>query len=179
MQEVWKPIRLLNFIYEVSNTGKVRNSKSKKELYQEINELGYKSVKIQIKNSRKSYKVHRLVALEFIDNPNGFPQINHMDENPSNNNVNNLEWCTNKYNSNYGNRNKKLSDSLKGKPREDKAKQIVQYDLNMNFLNKYKSIDEAVKCTKISRNTIRRSCKKEVGKERKFIFRYREDVVKC
>ena len=54
-------------------------------------------------HNRKTYSVHRLVAITFIPNPNDLPIINHKDEDKTNNNVNNLEWCTSKYNSNYGN----------------------------------------------------------------------------
>ena len=51
---------------------------------------------------QKSYRTHRLVAQAFIDNPNNLPEINHKDEDKTNNNVDNLEWCDSKYNHNYG-----------------------------------------------------------------------------
>ena len=66
---------------------------------------GYKYVNLSKNNKTKTYRVHRLVAKAFIDNPEKLPQINHIDENKSNNQVNNLEWCTAKYNVNYGDRN--------------------------------------------------------------------------
>ena len=53
---------------------------------------------------RKTYKVHRLVALAFVDNPNGYPEINHIDEDKRNNTYSNLEWCTTRYNLTYGHR---------------------------------------------------------------------------
>lgn len=62
----------------------------------------------------KHYKVHRLVAMAFIPNPNNLPIINHKDENPSNNNVNNLEWCTVAYNNAYGTARKRASKKMRG-----------------------------------------------------------------
>ena len=65
---------------------------------------GYIVVGLSKNGKQKNYKVHRLVAIAFISNPNNYVEINHIDENKHNNNVDNLEWCTRKYNCNYGER---------------------------------------------------------------------------
>jgi hypothetical protein len=66
---------------------------------------GYLEVVLYAKNGkRKKEKVHRLVALAFLDNPENKPQVNHKDENPANNYLDNLEWVTAKENINYGTR---------------------------------------------------------------------------
>ena len=62
----------------------------------------YKRVNLCINGVGHKKTIHRLVAEAFIPNPNNYPCINHKDENKENNNANNLEWCTYKYNSNYG-----------------------------------------------------------------------------
>lgn len=64
------------------------------------------------RKTRNEY-IHRLVAEAFIPNPNNYPQVNHKDENPNNNSVDNLEWCTGKYNVNYGTRNDRASVKIK------------------------------------------------------------------
>ena len=66
-------------------------------------------------NKTKQYQIHRLVAIAFLPNENNYPFVNHKDENPSNNRVDNLEWCTPKYNVNYGTARERLSKALKGK----------------------------------------------------------------
>lgn len=107
--EVWKTISISNGLYEVSNTGKVRaldyqHKGETKELKLTKDKLtGYMRVRIKTNEGRIVYAlVHRLVAEAFIENEEDLPCVNHMDENKTNNDVANLEWCTYKHNSNYG-----------------------------------------------------------------------------
>ena len=113
-KEYWKPIVGYENLYEVSNLGRIRSFdrwvKSKngsiricrgRILKPYTNKDGYLYVVLSKNNKHKTYKVHRLVAQAFLDNPNNLPQVNHKDENPLNNNVNNLEWCNSKYNCNF------------------------------------------------------------------------------
>ena len=67
-----------------------------------INRGGYKCIKLSKNQKYYPFKVHRLVALAFIPNPNNYEFVNHKDENKQNNIVSNLEWCTKKYNNEYG-----------------------------------------------------------------------------
>ena len=90
--EVWK--HLANYEnYEVSSFGQVRNKKTSRILKPACNG-GYMSVGLSNVGKTKSHSVHRLVALTFLDNPENKPQVNHKDKNRSNNNINNLEWCS-------------------------------------------------------------------------------------
>ena len=90
--------------YAVTSDGMVLSNKTNRFLVQGDNGHGYRTVCICINGKPKSFYVHRLVAELFLPNPNRLPEVNHKDENPSNNDVSNLEWCTSKYNKNYGNR---------------------------------------------------------------------------
>ena len=102
--------------YQVSNTGKVKSIKYGKEriLKQGTNKYGYHLVQLYRDGKYKNMKVHRLVAEAFISNPDNLPQINHKDENPLNNNVENLEFCDAKYNINYGTHNKRMAKTKTG-----------------------------------------------------------------
>lgn len=107
---LWKPIEGYVGLYEVSSDGRVR-SLNYGGIKGRVGELvpydagkGYLRVDLYLNSTPKKHKVHRLVAGAFIPNPNNYPQINHIDENKSNNSISNLEWCTAKYNMNYGTR---------------------------------------------------------------------------
>ena len=102
---MWKPIENYNSLYEVNEKGEVRSlyhwnghkyEKRKKPyiLKQTNTTTGYKKVELAKDGKKKSLKVHRLVANAFIPNPMNKPYINHIDGNPINNCVENLEWCT-------------------------------------------------------------------------------------
>ena len=97
--------------YFISNFGRVFSKKSNKVMKNRVvSKNGYQ----QITLDNSQLLVHRLVAQAFIPNPNNLPCVNHKDENPGNNDFRNLEWCTYKYNSNYGTVKQRLSKSLSG-----------------------------------------------------------------
>lgn len=111
--EQWKVIEGFE-TYSVSNTGKVKNNRTNYVVKSWVNR-GYEFVRLHSKllGGCKGVRVHRLVANAFIPNPDNLPMVNHKDEDKTNNHVDNLEWCSNKYNLNYGTRNQRISDKLK------------------------------------------------------------------
>ena len=148
INEIWKDCKGYEGKYQVSNLGRVWSIGSQKYLKGSKNNGGYQSVCITAKNGKvKREYIHRLVAKAFIPNPNNYPQVNHKDENPQNNRVDNLEWCDAKYNSNYGTRNKRVS----------KANSIPVYceELDKTFYG----AKEAGKELNIDDSSIRKCCK--------------------
>ena len=135
--------------YMVSNTGEIKSlnyNKTGKEKILIPHKLsnGYLGINLYDDNKRSCYLlIHRLVAQAFLPNPNGYRIINHKDENRSNNSVNNLEWCSYKYNLNYGNRNSKLSNSLTNNPFFSIP--VLQYSKTREFLKEFPSIAEAAR----------------------------------
>ena len=93
-KEIWKEIQGYENRYAVSNRGRVMNLMSGKVLKNRINGHGYENVLLCKNGKHKNYKVHRLVAQAFIPNKLNLPEVNHIDECKTNNNVNNLEWVT-------------------------------------------------------------------------------------
>ena len=120
IEEIWRPIEGYEGLYEVSNTGLIRsldrfvgnrNRIKGKILSIRIEKDGYCSVALSKDGKIKRYKIHRLVAQAFLQNPDNLPQVNHKDEDKLNNSVENLEWCTAKYNINYGTRQERAIDT--------------------------------------------------------------------
>lgn len=153
--EVWKPIEGFEGIYEISNCGNVRSldrcfsydsNYGRHNYYgtilkKSLKRNGYHQVNLYYKGHVKHIAVHRLVANAFIPNPNNLPYVNHKDENKTNNHVDNLEWCTAKYNTNYGTG---IERCVKGR-KDVLSKPIYQLDLNGNVIAEYTSATVAAK----------------------------------
>lgn len=111
MEEIWWDIPDYKGIYQISNFGRIKRLESydsrgflRKERIrrQTANKDGYMVVGLYKQGKEKKFLVHQLVAQAFIPNPNNYAEINHKDENKKNNIFSNLEWCSRKYNVNYG-----------------------------------------------------------------------------
>ena len=134
MEEIWKDIPDYEGCYQVSNLGRDLtlprvieydhlNGCLNQHTIQRINErilkprisksTGYVRVELCKNGSHKTCNIHRLVALVFLPNPNNYPEVNHKDEDKTNNALDNLEWCTPEYNKNYGTRNTRISEYRK------------------------------------------------------------------
>lgn len=145
LKEIWKPIKEYEKLYEVSNFGNVRSIKRQGTKGNILKfgkrKDGYLQVYLYKNGKGKNFLVHRVVMESFFKK-NNLLDINHKDENKTNNKLENLEYCTKKYNMNYGNRPYK------------NAKKVNQYDLNNNIIKMWKSIREASRNTNINQSHI-------------------------
>ena len=103
----------------------LRTAVSGKQMKQCLKNNGYKSVSLTKGGATKAFYVHRLVAEAFIPNPDNLPMVNHKDEDKTNNFVENLEWCTNNYNINYGTARKRQADKIRGIPHTEEHKKKI------------------------------------------------------
>lgn len=167
--EEWRPIQGYEGIYEVSDWGRVKRLKKsyternnrkavhileEKILKPSKYKKGYLFVTFVKDYERKIKKIHRLVAEAFIPNPQNLPQVNHKDEDKTNNYVDNLEWCDGKYNSNYGTRNERISINNSGDKSHTKklevrkkiakalSKKVYQYTLDEELVKIWSSTME-------------------------------------
>lgn len=147
--EEWKNIKGYEGLYQVSNLGRVRSLKYRKTnntniLKLSIDNRGYQRICLFKNDKRKSYLVHRLVAQTFIPNSNNYTEVNHIDENPSNNCVDNLEWCDAKYNINYGTRIERVRQKIiyKNGKEHHLSKPINQYTKEGKLVKKWYSVSD-------------------------------------
>ena len=183
MREIWKDIKGYEGEYQVSNFGRVRSlgmsfirndfkpyTRQPRVMRPIKNYTGYLSVELHKQGYAKRYLIHRLVAQAFIPNEDCLPEINHIDEDKTNNCVDNLEWCTHKYNSNYGTRADRIKNTIK---KTRKAIPVLMYSKNGVLLRRFEAINEAALTMNISCGSIVECCK---GKRRKsaggYIWKY-------
>lgn len=166
MKELWKDIKGYEGLYQVSNLGRVKSlARHKTSRYnnEEIimtNSLAKNYYQVALcKNGKVSRKrVNRLVAQAFIPNPNNLPYVNHKDENKLNNCVDNLEWCTPKYNSRYS------------------SPKINQYDENYNLLKTWNSCIEIQETLNIDKGNIFKVCQGKRKTAGGYIWKYYDEL---
>lgn len=126
--EIWQPLKGYELLFEISTEGRIRSVAKKtqnrwgwyikpgKPLRPSVDDKGYLKIRLwRSADDFYSYRVHRLVAEQFIPNPNQYDQVNHIDGNKANNAVNNLEWCNNSLNQLHANATGLRKGSPKGR----------------------------------------------------------------
>lgn len=180
--EIWKPVKGYEGLYEVSNLGRVKSLERvvnshpagcKRTLPEKIRighinkKLGYVMIGLSVNNVSEQVYIHRLVAEAFIPNPNNLPMINHKDEDKTNNSLENLEWCTAKYNMSYSN--------VFGQAKNKNSKPVRQYDYDGNLIKEYASSNEAARAIGIEGYCIAYCCQGRIGSVKGFLWKYADD----
>ena len=142
MIEQWKDIPDYEGKYQISNCGRLRSVKNGL-MKPMVAPNGYLIACLWKKNKQKKFIIHRLVAQVFIPNPNNLKEVNHKDEDKTNNNADNLEWCSHKYNMNYGKVKDKIRKANKGRVASPETLQKLKIDtsrrrwINNGVIEKY------------------------------------------
>ena len=202
--EIWKSLEFMGYPdYEISTLGSVKSlnylrSGKERIITQCSDKDGYFLVTIS-NGKQKTFRVHRLVCLAFLENPENLPIINHKDENKQNNHVDNLEYCTYQYNTNYGTCKEKISDKRKGKKHSEETKQklsdfrkgkkhseetkhkmteqrkkpIIQYTIDNEFVKKWESIKQASNELSICDSGLVRCLKGKIKQSGGYIWKYK------
>ena len=172
--EIWKDIEGYEGLYQVSNLGRVKslgngssNNSKERILKSYKNNNGYLRVFLCKEQIRKIYLVHRLVASAFIPNTDNLPQVNHIDEDKTNNRVDNLEWCDIKYNSNYGSRIERVSKA--------NSISILQFTKNGEFVRRWDSAREVERELGIKHSNITSCLKGRYKKAGNYVWCYEKD----
>lgn len=173
-REIWLPIKGYEGKYEVSSFGRVRslgngikNSKQKVlSPYKASN--GYLRVDLWRNGIGKRFLVHRLVAEAFLPNWFDDPQVNHIDEDKTNNNIENLEWCDAKYNTNFGTGVERRA--------KKQSKQILQLTKTGEFVREWPSTNEVERQLGFCHSKISACCRGKRKSHHGFIWRYKESA---
>lgn len=143
---------------------------------------GYLQVHLTKDGKMKSFKIHRLVAMAFIPNPYNLPQVNHKDEDKCNNHVDNLEWCTQSYNLNYNDGQKRRAknrnyEDISRKRSNSQSKEVTQYDFDGSIIAVWKNAYVAEKHG-YDRGMINQCCIGNKKSYRGYIWKYTNSMEK-
>ena len=144
------PIPGYEAYYGITQDGQVWSYRRGQFLTPKTDKNGYKEVCLSRDSRTKYYRIHRLVAMTFLPNPEGKGYVNHRNENKGDNRVCNLEWVTAKENSNYGTRNARMADANCKKPVER-----ISPD---GTIERFKGVKDASRKTGIAHSQIRKAC---------------------
>ena len=170
MMETWRDIEGYEGLYQISNKGRVKSTERIKwsgNVYYKAPERilkackrvsnGYLFVNLYKDGKRKPCTIHRLVAEAFLPNPDNLPQVNHKDENKENNCISNLEWCSPKYNCNYGTKNQRSAEKRRNDP--SMSRPVMSINKESGLTMEYPSLKEAERLTGVSTRNIVNCCK--------------------
>jgi len=187
---LWKDIEGYEGKYEVSDEGVVRN-KNTLHAIKPAFVKGYYNIGLYKESKLKIFKLHRLVAIAYIGNPLNKREVNHKDEDSSNNKVDNLMWVTPKENSNWGTRKERITETLKIRHKEGcfkegykktalaKKRKVCQINPDTKeLINTFDGIKDAAEKYKYSPSNISSCCRGERKKANGYSWMFYEDYLK-
>ena len=162
-KEIWKDIEGYEGLYKVSNMGNVKSLKYGKERILKAQDDGHGYLKVFLwkDGKKKNCRVNRLVAIAFLENPDNLPEVNHKDENPKNNCADNLEFCDRVYNCNYGTRNQRVAEKLRGRKHTNNSKlskPVIAINKINGLILEFSSTHEASRQTGTNQGNIVSCC---------------------
>ena len=185
--EIWKPIPNYEGYYEVSSMGRVRSvdkliphprnktmvlPRRGRILKPEFDKYGYPVVTFSVETKRKTFKVHRLVALAFIPNPNNLPQIDHINTKRYDNRPENLRWCTTQQNTKWRDENRRPRVLCKETRRKFRTSYEAAAWVIQNGIKNHKGI-QTTNYKTVARS-IREACNGVIGSAYSFHWAYLE-----
>lgn len=169
--EIWKPIEGFEN-YQVSTSGRVKSlnyRRTKQEQILKPRDNGHGYLHVHLRKDGKNYwrYIHRLVAEAFLPNPNNLPEINHKDENPYNNQIENICWTNHNGNINWGTHNERVAKA--------NSKSVLQYSLDGTFIKEWASTREVERQLGFNQGNIGKCCRGEYKTAYGFTWKYKED----
>lgn len=166
--EEWRDVEGYEGVYRVSNYGRIKSlgnnyTKREKILKVQTTHSDYLRVPLSKNHKQRKYRINRLVAIAFVPNPLNLPETNHKDENKHNNYADNLEWCTRKYNMNYGACAKQYILNLHMLNLSKRTKSVIATDIISGTVFVFASASEADRAGFGNQSTISACC---LGKRR-------------
>ena len=176
--EIWKDIKELKD-YQVSNYGRIKcfikcnaHPNAPRIIGHKVDK-GYRRIKVK----NKTYQIHRLVAKYFLEEINGKNEVNHIDGNPNNNMVTNLEYCTHQENIQHAWDNNLFDWNKNSGANCKDSKKIVQYDLNMNFIKEWDCMHDVTRTIGVSYQNVYKVCKGKRKSAGGYIWKYKEEII--